>query len=231
MPSDARSHPDSPTPSPTPAPARLLGLTARIVAAHAGRNPVAPEQLPALIRDVHRALGGLGQGATAATEAARPEPAVPIRRSVRHDRVICLECGAAMTMLKRHLGTEHGLTPEAYRERWGLGRDYPVVAPDYAQVRSGLAKARGLGRKRDGAVPGAEVEAAPEALTAEPDITDAAPQPAVADGEAAAPATTGGRRRRAAAPVTRRSEPEALASAPAPARGRGRRRAKDAGPG
>ena len=128
-----------------PSPARLLGLTAQIVAAHASRTPVTTDQLPELIRAVHRALGGLGQ---AAAEPARPEPAVPIRRSVQHDRVTCLECGVRVTMLKRHLATAHSLTPEIYRERWGLGRDYPLVAPDYAAVRSGLAKRTGLGRQR-----------------------------------------------------------------------------------
>ncbi len=128
-----------------PSPARLLGLTAQIVAAHTTRTPVTADQLPELIRAVHRALGSLGQ---AAAQPARPEPAVPIRRSVQHDRITCLECGARMAMLKRHLATAHGLTPEAYRERWGLGWDYPMVAPDYAEVRAGLAKRIGLGRQR-----------------------------------------------------------------------------------
>ena len=129
--------------------ARLLSLTASIVAAHASNNQIAPEQLPNLITTVHRTLGGLGnEQEQAPAEAPRREPAVPIRRSVRPDRITCLECGAKMKMLKRHLATEHGLTPEAYRERWGLKRDYPMVAADYAETRSGLAKRSGLGRKR-----------------------------------------------------------------------------------
>ena len=139
-------------------PARLLALTARIVSAHASRNQVASDQLAELITTVHRALGGLGQA-----KPARLEPAVPIRRSVRPDRLVCLECGAVFKMLKRHLRTEHHLTPEGYRERRGLRRDYPMIAPDYAEMRSGLATQFGLGRKR--------VERAEEA----PDVPTAAP--------------------------------------------------------
>ena len=128
-----------------PAPARLLGLTAQIVAAHASYTPVTTDQLPELIRAVHRALSSLGQDAA---EPAQGEPAVPIWRSVQHDRITCLECGARMAMLKRHLRIVHGLTPDAYRERWNLGRDYPMIAPDYAEMRSGLAKRIGLGQWR-----------------------------------------------------------------------------------
>ena len=151
-----------------PSAARLLGLTAEIVAAHVSRNPVAADQLPELIRAVHRALGGLGQNAAPA-EPARLEPAVPIRRSVQHDRIICLECGAAMSMLKRHLAVTHHLTPMAYRERWGLGWDYPMTAPDYAEVRAGLAKQMGLGRRSAGRA---------KAATVVPDAPTAAPAPA-----------------------------------------------------
>ena len=96
---------------------------------------------------MHRALGGLGQ---ATAEVVRPEPAVPIRRSVQHDRITCLECGTGFKMIKRHLATAHHLTPEGYRKRWGLGRDYPMIAPDYAEVRSELAKQIRLGRRRAG---------------------------------------------------------------------------------
>lgn len=194
----------------SPSPARLLDLTARIVSAHAGHNPVAPGQLPELIRAVHRTLNGLGQGGAAMAEPARPDPAVPIRRSVAPDRITCLECGAKMTMLKRHLGTEHGLTPEGYRERWRLGRDYPMVAPRYAEVRSGLAKQFGLGRKRDEQ---AEAEIPPES-------------PVAVETKPAAAATKG--RKRGAQPPVPASGSEAP-GAPVPARGRGRRRAKDAG--
>ena len=149
-----------------PSAARLLGFTAQIVAAHASRNPIAADQLPELIRAVHRALGGLGQ---TTAEPARPEPAVPIRRSVQHDCITCLECGARFKMLKRHLRTGHHLTPEGYRERWGLGRDYPMIAPDYVEVRAGIAKRTGLGRRHAGQA---------EAATAVPDAPTAAPAPA-----------------------------------------------------
>lgn len=102
----------------SPCPARLLGLTAQIVAAHATRTPVSTDQLPELIRAVHRALSGLGQ---VTAEVVRPEPAVPIRRSVQHDRITCLECGARMSMLKHHLATAHGLVPAALPRALGPG--------------------------------------------------------------------------------------------------------------
>jgi len=223
--------PSDDTSSGPPAPARLLGLTAEIVSAHASRNQVAPDQLPELIRSVHRALGGLGQGETVPTEVARPEPAVSIKRSVQHDRITCLECGARMKMLKRHLAGEHGLTPEGYRERWGLPRKYPMVAPDYAAVRSGLAKARGLGRKR-GSPPGEQVltpelEATPDVSTAALDTAEAEPA-AIADTEpAAAPTKRRGRKRDAQMETTPQPGPAAQVDVPTPARGRGRHRAKD----
>ena len=150
--------------------ARLLSLTASIVAAHASNNQIAPEQLPNLITTVHRTLGGLGnEQEQAPPESSRREPAVPIRRSVRPDRITCLECGAKMKMLKRHLATEHGLTPETYRERWGLKRDYPMVAADYAETRSGLAKRSGLGRKRQPDDVQPEPEPIREAVAPEPE--------------------------------------------------------------
>lgn len=150
--------------------ARLLSLTASIVAAHASNNQIAPEQLPNLITTVHRTLGGLGtEQEQAPAESSRREPAVPIRRSVRPDRITCLECGAKMKMLKRHLATEHGLTPETYRERWGLKRDYPMVAADYAETRSGLAKRSGLGRKRQPEDVQPEPEPVHEAVAPEPE--------------------------------------------------------------
>ena len=168
----------SDTAPPLPA-ARLLGLTAQIVAAHASHNQVAPDDLPRLITSVHRTLGGLGQDqASPPVEAPPREPAVPIRRSVRPDRITCLECGVKMKMLKRHLATEHGLTPDSYRERWGLKRDYPMVAADYAETRSGLAKQSGLGRKRNasGAFP-VESQAEPEPQrAASSSVAQAAPE-------------------------------------------------------
>ena len=122
----------------------LVTLTADIVAAHVSNNSVAVDELPALIKNVYGALSGLG---AAAQEEARPEPAVSIRASVKPDHLVCLEDGKKMKMLKRHLMTDHGLTPDEYRARWGLASDYPMVAPDYAEKRRDLAKKIGLGRK------------------------------------------------------------------------------------
>ena len=121
----------------------LITLTSDIVAAHVSNNSVAVDELPALIKNVYGALSGLG---AAAQEEARPEPAVSIRASVKPDHLVCLEDGKKMKMLKRHLMTDHGLTPAEYRARWGLPADYPMVAPDYAETRSALAKQIGLGR-------------------------------------------------------------------------------------
>ncbi len=122
----------------------LLELTAEIVAAHASNNTVAPADLTAMIRDVYQALSTLG-GDTAMAEA--PKPAVPVKKSVFPDYIVCLEDGKKLKMLKRHLKTAYDLTPDQYRARWGLAADYPMVAPDYAKQRSSLAKKIGLGRK------------------------------------------------------------------------------------
>ena len=122
----------------------LITLTSDIVAAHVSNNSVAVDELPALIKNVYGALSGLG---AAAQEEARPEPAVSIRASVKPDHLVCLEDGKKMKMLKRHLMTDHGLTPAEYRARWGLPADYPMVAPEYAEKRRTLAKQIGLGRK------------------------------------------------------------------------------------
>ncbi len=120
----------------------LVGLTATIVEAHVSNNAIAVADLPGLIATVHETLAEIGQGA-----APRGEPAVSIKKSVRPDYIVCLEDGEKHKMLKRHLRTAHKLTPDAYRERWGLARNYPLVAPKYAEVRSELAKKIGLGRK------------------------------------------------------------------------------------
>jgi predicted transcriptional regulator len=120
----------------------VLGLTAQIVSAHVSNNAVAPDALPSLIQEVYRTLAGVGK-APALPE--RPQPAVPIKKSVMHDHIVCLEDGKKLKMLKRHLRTAYNMTPEQYRERWGLGPDYPMVAPDYAKHRSSLAKKIGLG--------------------------------------------------------------------------------------
>jgi predicted transcriptional regulator len=121
----------------------LLGLTAQIVSAHVSHNPVPAAELPGLIQEVFRTLAGVGN--RPAPEPERPQPAVPIKKSITPAYLICLEDGKKLKMLKRHLKTSYNLTPEQYRERWGLGSDYPMVAPDYAKHRSSLAKKIGLG--------------------------------------------------------------------------------------
>ncbi len=123
----------------------LLELTTTIVAAHVANNTVATADLPRLINTVHQALTDLGQE----TPPTR-KPAVSIRRSVTPDYIICLDDGKKFKMLRRHLKTTYNLTPEEYRERWGLAADYPMVAPNYARQRSVLAKKIGLGRKAGG---------------------------------------------------------------------------------
>lgn len=126
----------------------LATLTADIVSAHAANNNVAADELPGLIANVYAALSGLG------VPAAQPEeklvPAVPIRSSVKPDYIVCLESGKKLKMLKRHLMTHYGMTPDEYRAKWGLPADYPMVAPNYAKTRSELAKLIGLGSKGRG---------------------------------------------------------------------------------
>lgn len=126
---------------------RLVELTADIVSAHVANNPVGIGDLPGLIAGVHGALAGLGVAA-AETPEPRPEPRVPIRSSVKPDFIVCLEDGKKLKMLKRHLMTHYNLTPDQYRQRWGLNADYPMVAPNYADQRRTLAKRIGLGTKR-----------------------------------------------------------------------------------
>ncbi|MGB5484552.1 MucR family transcriptional regulator [Parasphingorhabdus sp.] len=123
----------------------LITFTSDIVAAHVSNNSVAVSDLPLIITSVHGALAGLsGQAA----EQARPDPAVPIKSSIKPDYVVCLEDGKKLKMLKRHLMTHYGMTPEDYRAKWGLPNDYPMVAPNYAEKRRQLAKAIGLGKKK-----------------------------------------------------------------------------------
>ncbi|WP_100260914.1 MucR family transcriptional regulator [Qipengyuania seohaensis] len=123
----------------------LITLTSDIVAAHVSNNSVAVDDVPTLISNVYAALTGLEGGGAA--EEVRPDPAVSIRSSIKKDHIVCLDCGKKMKMLKRHLSTEHGMTPDEYRQRWDLSSDYPMVAPDYADTRRDLAKKIGLGRK------------------------------------------------------------------------------------
>jgi predicted transcriptional regulator len=122
----------------------LITLTSDIVAAHVSNNGVAVDELPLLIQNVYGALAGLG---TTPQAEEKRDPAVSVRSSVKSDHIVCLEDGKKMKMLKRHLMTDHGLTPAEYRARWGLPADYPMVAPDYAEKRRTLAKQIGLGRK------------------------------------------------------------------------------------
>ena len=122
----------------------VLELTAQIVSAHVSNNPVEAESLPGLIQEVFRALSEIGNGPVTVD---KPQPAVAVKKSVFPDYIICLEDGKKLKMLKRHLKTAYDMTPEAYRERWGLPPDYPMVAPNYASHRSSLAKKIGLGRK------------------------------------------------------------------------------------
>ena len=124
----------------------LLALTTDIVASHVSNNTVAIGDLQQLIQQVYSALANVGIATAAAS--LRPQPAVPIKKSVSPDYIICLEDGKKLKMLKRHLKTRYNMSPEEYRERWGLPADYPMVAPRYAQQRSELAKKIGLGTKR-----------------------------------------------------------------------------------
>src|SRR5690242_10115832 len=123
----------------------LLEETTGIVAAYLGNNHVAPGEIPMLVRTIHAALAGLGRPADLEA-AAKPVPAVPIRRSVTPDYIVCLEDGKKLKMLKRHLRSTYGMTPDEYRQKWGLPPDYPMVAPNYAEQRSAFAKKIGLGR-------------------------------------------------------------------------------------
>lgn len=127
----------------------LLALTTEIVAAHLSNNALSAQEIPGLIEKVYKTLAGVN-GESAPVSSERPQPAVPIRKSVMPDYLICLEDGKKLKMLKRHLMTAYKMTPEQYRDRWGLPADYPMVAPNYARQRSKLAKDIGLGVKGRG---------------------------------------------------------------------------------
>jgi len=124
----------------------LLVLAAQIVSAHVANNTVVPGDVPKLIDAVYHALSKVGRSPDTAPPA---DPAVSVKRSVTADHLVCLECGKHFSMLKRHLGTDHQLTPGQYRQKWGLPANYPLVAPNYARVRSSLAKKLGLGRAKE----------------------------------------------------------------------------------
>ncbi|MCK6418245.1 MAG: MucR family transcriptional regulator [Alphaproteobacteria bacterium] len=123
----------------------LLVLTTDIVASYVSNNTVAAEDMPRVIETVFRTLNQMRSGGTASGD--RPQPAVPIKKSIHPDYIVCLEDGKKLKMLKRHLMTAYKMTPEQYRERWGLPAEYPMVAPNYAQKRSMLAKDIGLGTR------------------------------------------------------------------------------------
>ncbi|MCE9649587.1 MAG: MucR family transcriptional regulator [Parvibaculum sp.] len=125
--------------------AELIDLATEIVSAYVGHNSVAPADLPALIHRVYEALSQAADGSSMAP-VERAEPAISIRKSITPDYLICLEDGKKFKSLKRHLRTHYNLGPDEYREKWGLPRDYPMVAPNYAQARSKLAKKMGLGQ-------------------------------------------------------------------------------------
>ena len=124
----------------------LIDLSAEIVSAYVSHNALSVADLPKLIADVHVALRGLRSG-SALEPVVELKPAVPVRRSVSADFIVCLEDGKKFKSLKRHLRTHYNLSPEEYREKWGLPADYPMVAPNYSATRSKLAKDNGLGRK------------------------------------------------------------------------------------
>ena len=124
----------------------LIDMTAGIVSAYVGGNSVHASDVPALISLVHRSLAALAGDAAEPEASASREPAVPVKRSITPDYLICLEDGLRFKSLKRHLRSKYNLSPEDYRARWGLAKDYPMVAPNYAEARSNLAKQMGLGQ-------------------------------------------------------------------------------------
>ena len=125
--------------------AEIIEMTADIVSAYVGNNSVTAADLPMLIQSVHRALSGVTGGVEAAPPAPK-EPAVSVKKSITPDYLICLEDGRKFKSLKRHLRTKYNMSPEEYRAKWGLAKDYPMVAPNYAKARSDLAKQMGLGQ-------------------------------------------------------------------------------------
>ncbi|HEX5281669.1 MAG TPA: MucR family transcriptional regulator [Micropepsaceae bacterium] len=123
----------------------ILKLATEIVAAYVSNNPIPVSEVPAMIKSVHSTLGGLGGGFAGEIQLSQ-KPAIPVKRSVNPDFIVCLEDGKKLKMLKRYLRSNYGMTPEEYRSKWGLPADYPMVAPNYAAQRSEFAKKIGLGR-------------------------------------------------------------------------------------
>ena len=125
----------------------FIDLTASIVSAYVGNNSTPASELPALIAQVHAALARVS-GGQAEPASLKPKPAVPVKKSLTAEYIVCLEDGKKFKSLKRHLRTQYNMSPEQYREKWGLPPDYPMVAPNYAEARSQLAKKMGLGQQR-----------------------------------------------------------------------------------
>lgn len=126
----------------------LRRIVTDVVSAYVSYNSLPNAELPTLIQTVHGALLGLGKDSAEEAKKKAQKPAVPIRRSIQHDYLVCLEDGKKLKMLKRYLRTRYNLTPDEYRRKWGLASDYPMVAPSYSSVRSNFAKQIGLGRPR-----------------------------------------------------------------------------------
>ena len=126
----------------------FIELTADIVSAYVSNNSVPTSDLPVLIAEVHAALGRVVGGVAPVVPTEAPKPAIPVKKSITADYLICLEDGKKFKSLKRHLRTQYNMSPEQYREKWGLPPDYPMVAPNYAEARSQLAKKMGLGQQR-----------------------------------------------------------------------------------
>ncbi len=133
--------------SDTPPDLNVVEMAAEIVSAYVRNNSVPVSELPALLQSVHDSLGSILNGAKPEVVKEPPQPKVPVKKSVTNDYIVCLEDGKRFKSLKRHLHSEHGLSPQEYRDKWGLAKDYPMVAPAYADARSNLAKTMGLGRK------------------------------------------------------------------------------------
>jgi len=181
----------------------LIGLTADIVSAHVSHNSISTAEVPALIRSVYEALGRAGQPEIKAEPA--PEPAVPVRASIKPDYLVCLEDGKRLKMLKRYLRTNYSMSPDEYRAKWGLPKDYPMVAPSYREARSTLAHQIGLGRKpgkivaAPAAKPAAKTAKAPAKAAKAPAKAAKAAKTPAAPAKAAAPKQPGIRAAKAAA--------------------------------
>ena len=128
----------------------IITLTSQIVSAYVSKNSLQTSDLPALINSVHQALKTVGQPQAPAEVPTDLKPAVPVKKSVTPDYIVCLEDGKKLKMIKRHLQSSYGMTPDEYRAKWGLPADYPMVAPNYAKARSDLALKLGLGRRAAG---------------------------------------------------------------------------------